>query len=225
MLSLSVILPVHNEENGIELVVTELCHLLNKNKITYEVICVENGSTDNSYKILKKLEKKYKKITVVRWAKGWGNAVRKGLSLAKGEYICFSVSDNQVKTENIIKVYRKILTTGHAMVKIRRVSRENFSRFLNSLLFNLVAQIFFDLKSLDINGTPKILKSSLLKSLHLQSTNIALDLELLVKLKKMNLSWLEIPVKSNKRKAGASTTNLNSVFEMLYYMVKFLKSQ
>jgi len=74
---LSVILPIHNEEEGIENFLLSLIRLLREKKIIAELLCVENGSTDNSLLILRSLEKQYPGLEVIESQKGWGNAVRK----------------------------------------------------------------------------------------------------------------------------------------------------
>jgi hypothetical protein len=65
-----------------------------------------------------------------------------------------------------------------------------------------------------------MLKSSLAKELGLSSWNIALDLELLHKLKARGLTVKEFPAKSNKRKGGVSTTNIKSALEMFSNIIK-----
>lgn len=220
MVKLSIILPVNNEEAGIESVIIKLIESLEKIKATFEIICIENGSTDRSYQKLKELAGKHREIKVYQSEKGWGNAVRRGIEYAKGEYCCYMVSDNQVDPILALTVFEKIKESDFDMVKIRRVSRENLIRLLNSRIYNLICNVFLGIGN-DINGTPKILKTSLIKDLHLRSENVAIDLELMLKLKKRNLKWIDIPVNSKKRNWGKSTTNIKTVIEMLKYIIKF----
>lgn len=222
MIELSLILPVHNEEEGIEKFVKNVYTLLSKQKFSNEVICVENGSTDTSLKILKKLEKRYKNMTVIESKIGWGNAVRAGIKKAKGKYTCFMVSDGQINPKAIVKVYKKIKNNNFDLVKIRRVSRENVKRLLNSKAYNFLSRLLLGIRSNDINATPKIAKTELLRKMKLKSKNIVLDLEIMNYLKKTNLSFAEIPVRSDKRAHGKSTINVNSMVEMANGIVKIL---
>lgn len=222
MIELSLILPIHNEEEGIEKFIKNVYTLLSKQKFSYEVICVENGSTDISLKILKKLEKRYKNIIVFDSKIGWGNAVRKGVKEAKGVYSCFMVSDGQINPREIVKVYEKIKNNNFDLVKIRRISRENVKRLINSKAYNFLSRLLLGIRSNDINGTPKIAKTDLLRKMKLKSKNIVLDLEIMNYLKKTNLSFAEIPIRSNKRAHGKSTIKINSMVEMASGMVKIL---
>lgn len=224
-IDLSVIFPVHNEAEGITALLGFVHSLLREAHISFEILCVENGSTDDSYNILKKIEKKLTEVHVHRSEKGWGNAVLKGIENVKGVYTCYMVSDWQVDPKYILPLYKKIKKGKYDMVKIARKTRENTKRFLNSRVYNTFASLLFGINSFDINGTPKILKTDYLKKLRLSSENIALDLELLLHLKKEKKVWIEIPIFSKKRTSGASTTNIKSVLEMVYHMIRFRLSR
>jgi len=216
---LSVILPVHNEEKGIQQFLTAVLNEIRSNNIISEVICVENGSKDNSYQILKSLEKTHPEITVIRSQTGWGNAVRKGIKKAGGSYVLYMVSDGQVDAKYISKSYNLILKENVDMIKVSRTTRENTARLINSRLYNFLARRMFGFESIDINGTPKIGKVHVFKNFSFHSHNITFDLELLLKMKRYGYRWIEIPIKSKKRLLGVSTTNVKSAYEMLSYMV------
>jgi glycosyltransferase involved in cell wall biosynthesis len=221
MKNLSVVLPVHNEAEGIEDYIKKINHLLTNTSLTFELLAIENGSTDQSLAILKKLAKKINNLHVHQSEKGWGNAVQKGIELAAGKYVCYVVSDGQIDPKVITGLYDQIQKGDYDMAKISRINRENIKRLLNSRAYNLLARIVFGLSTRDVNGTPKILLSSVAKALKLESHNIAIDLELLIKLKVNGLRWLEVPVESYARETGSSSTNIKSVLEMLRYMKYF----
>jgi glycosyltransferase involved in cell wall biosynthesis len=225
MMELSVILPVHNEAGVIARTVDDIDRILTDVKISHEFICVENGSADDSFTVLQTLAEKYP-VQVVRSQTGWGNAVRTGISHARGKLTCYMVSDRQVEAKYIVELYKHYKNhmnsnNRYKLFKIWRTSRENSTRLVNSRTYNLISRIMFGIDSQDINATPKLIETALLKSIPLESINIAIDLELLLKLKNNGLSWLEIPAPSGKRDGGKSTTNLKSVWEMVSCMLKF----
>jgi glycosyltransferase involved in cell wall biosynthesis len=219
MTQLSLILPVHNEAGNIQKSLADIGLALKSLTLRYEVICVENGSTDDSYDVLGKLAKKHRELHVIRSEIGWGNAVRAGIAHARGKYTCYMVSDGQIDPKVITQLYRR--RNEQALVKIWRTSRENPARLTNSRLYNVLARLLFGIDSKDINATPKLADTALLRTIPLRSDNIALDLELMLGIKKRGLGWLEIPAPSKKREAGTSTTKLKSVWEMLRWMVRF----
>jgi hypothetical protein len=82
----------------------------------------------------------------------------------------------------------------------------------------MLAAAWFGLPSRDINATPKILRTELIRQLKLREKNIGLDLEILIQLKQRAMSWLEIPAPSHKRTFGTSTTKVKTVWEMIAAM-------
>lgn len=220
-IELTVVLPVHNEGKTIEKVVNRLIKSLDDIKISYEILCIENGSTDDSYRKLVGLSKKRKEVKVYVSNKGWGNAVKKGIQKAKGKYFCYMVSDDQVDPKCVGMVFNFLKENKVDLVKVRRKNRENFTRFINSRIYNFLSSVLFGFSG-DINATPKVLKTEDIRKLHLESDNIAIDLELLLKLKRRHGKWKNIPIISKRRSSGSSTTNLKSVIEMFTNMLKLL---
>lgn len=220
MTDLSLILPVHNEADGIGAFLLQTKAVLEKMRISYEILCVENGSTDGSFAILKKIAAADPNIRVLESPKGWGNAVREGLRIARGRYIAYMVSDGQIDPAVLPVLYGKILGNSVSMVKVWRTKRENMPRLFNSRAYNMLSRMVFGLPSRDINATPKMMPAQLLKTIPLTAPNIAVDLELLTHMYRRGYTWEEIPVPSLKRSGGVSTTNIKSVFEMMGAMVR-----
>ena len=75
MIELSLILPVHNEADIIGLVYKDIRHILDRLKIGYECILVENGSTDDTLGVVNKLAKRFANTKVIVAPKGYGSAV------------------------------------------------------------------------------------------------------------------------------------------------------
>lgn len=91
-IKISIIIPVYNVEKYIE---ECLISVLNQTMKEIEIICINDGSTDNSLKILNNYKNKNENIRIVNQENsGLSNARNVGLSLAKGEYIFFLDSDD-----------------------------------------------------------------------------------------------------------------------------------
>jgi glycosyltransferase involved in cell wall biosynthesis len=104
MLKLSIIIPVYNTEEYISKCVNS-CVNQNVDNNVYEIIVVNDGSTDNSLNILLDFEKKYKNITVVSQKnKKQGAARNNGLGIAKGEYVWFVDSDDWIEKDAISEI-------------------------------------------------------------------------------------------------------------------------
>lgn len=131
----SIVIPLYNEEENL----TELYQRLNKTlkNYTYEIIFVDDGSKDNSYKILKDLHACDRKIKVVKLRKNSGQipAILAGIKFAKGEVVVTLDADLQNPPEEIPKFIEK-LNQGYMAVFGYRIKRKDyFLRKLGSFIF------------------------------------------------------------------------------------------
>ena len=111
-MNLSVIIPCLNEIETIEICLIKCFESIKKLKINAEVILADNGSTDGSIEIASKMGAKIVHIK----NKGYGNALRGGISKAKGKYIIMADSDNSYDFLSIDLFYNK-LNEGYDMVQ------------------------------------------------------------------------------------------------------------
>ncbi len=122
MFKISLILPVYNSE---EVLPTTLNCLLSQTFTDYEMICVDDGSTDDSLKVLKEYEKKDSRIRVISQANGGaGKARNTGLDAAKGEYLAFLDADDLYDPDMLSKAYSKAVE-GDADLVVWKCDRYN----------------------------------------------------------------------------------------------------
>lgn len=107
MYKISVIIPVYNTEKYLKKC---LDSVLNNTLKDIEIICVDDGSTDNSLKILEEYAQKYSNISILHSNRlGGGGARNKGLEVATGEYLYFLDSDDFIDENLFEKVYKKCI--------------------------------------------------------------------------------------------------------------------
>ena len=218
---LSMILFMYNEEKAIESVVEELIEILNNNKISHQIILVEGGSTYNSFKIAKQLEKKFPQCIALKYGQLLGEKVIRGLKEVKGQYVGIMYSDGQVDPF-VIPSFLKILDKGEVdVVKGVRKSRKGLTKRMTSLFFNVISQLLLSIQSRDINGHPKIFSSKLIPLFNLRDKDVTIDLEIMVKAKRLSLKIEEILVNERERVGGISSvrfiTALRTFFHILSY--------
>lgn len=222
MPTLSLILNVYNEEKNISSVFEEITKILNKAKIIYEIIFVEGGSTDNSFKILKRLEtKNIKNVRVFKGEISPGSKLMLGFKKAKGKYVCFMCSDGQ-DNPTIIPMCIKLLEENSAdFVKGGRISRQYLQRLVISRIYNFVVRAMFGIHSIDINGHPKVFSRRFLPLLELKSKNESIDLEIMLKAKMLGLKMVEIIVAERKRNEGGSSVGIKVIYKFIYDILSF----
>lgn len=140
MKSISILVPLHNEQESIEHLIERLTLTLRKMKISYEIILVDDGSLDNTWSKLIQLSESTENLKCVRLSKNFGqhNAITAGLSMCNSEWTVVMDGDLQDRPEEIPNLYSKALE-GFEIVFISRKNR-NESKF-----YLLAQKIFYKL--------------------------------------------------------------------------------
>lgn len=221
MPELSLILPVLDEESLIEQVVSNIVDLFKENKIDYEIILVENGSTDNSWQVITRLSKNNSRIIAIKTDRGYGSAVLAGLRSAKGKWVSYMPSDGQIDAAILPVLFHDIQNSQYHLVKIKRINRESMIRYIRSKIFNILARIFYPIDMVDINGSPRIFERKFLKILELSYIDSFIDTEFAVKSHLLGWKVKEVPMKNLERIGGKSTVKLNTTIEFLTNLWNF----
>lgn len=211
----SVVLPVYNQAEHIEIVLREYLKALERLDFPAEILPVINGPRrDQSLEICRSLQQQHPSIrTLCIDQGGWGRAVRHGLSQAGGDLICYT---NSARTTAKDLVLMLLYGSVHddCVVKANRKIRESWRRRLGSLLYNLECRYLFDLAYWDINGTPKVFPRSFTPLMDLEEDGDLIDLEFNAICRRQDYQVLEVPIFSKTRHSGRSTTNLGSAYRM-----------
>lgn len=217
---ISLILPVHNQEKIINPVLNDILKIINKEKITYEILLIENGSKDKTFQKIKSLQKPGK-IIAFSTKQGYGSAIIYGIKKSKGKSICYMPSDGQVDFKIFRKLWKKHKLTNTHIVKIKRKDRESLNRYILSRLFSILLHYLYGTPTVDVNGSPRIIKSKYLKELDLKQTDSFIDAEMLIKAKKKNYSIEEVEMDNLNRAGGKSSRNFKTYIEfaknIIYY--------
>lgn len=211
---LSVILPVYNQADHIAGVIEGYLNAFRGKP--WEIILVPNACSDNSPQICRELSKKHKNVRFVENPLGgWGLSVRKGLEAARGRFFCYA---NSARTDpaTIPALFNQLLEKPGSLAKVSRHSRGHFLRELGSLLYNFECRVLFRVNCHDVNGTPKIFDSDLLRRVSLTSDGDLLDAEILAWCSRMKVPVVEMRHGVWNRHGGKSTTNFKSAARMYW---------
>lgn len=225
----SIVLPFYNEEDVVEEVVRSLILQCQKNRLSVEFILVNNGSSDKTGEIINRLRKEFRIIKSITIGKnmGYGYGVRKGLELCHSPYIGYMWGDGQIKPMYLVRAAKELINNSTLDIcKVVRIKRhDGLKRNLITKIYNLLFSILFLMKMRDVNGTPKLFKSSSYKKLKLLSNDWFLDAEVLIKAKRENLAIKEISAIFTPRAGGTSNVGYLTIFEFLFNILRFrLKS-
>lgn len=165
----SIVIPVLNEEESLRELVAKIEKAF-KEKSNYEIIFVDDGSTDGTLDVLKNLKKEKKNIKIVSFRRNLGksSALMQGFKIATGKFIATLDGDLQDDPSNIKELKERMVKGGFDLVSGWRKNRKDtLFKKISSLIFNKTVSILFKLKVHDLNGGLKLYKNEVIKELHI----------------------------------------------------------
>lgn len=141
---ISIIIPVYNVEKYLEQC---LKSVINQTFKDIEIICINDGSTDNSLEILEAFQKQDERIKIInKQNEGQGIARNEGLKIAKGEYISFIDPDDWVEQGMYEFLYNKFLETNAQIIRFNYRSFDEENKFqINPTILELSRQVILSL--------------------------------------------------------------------------------
>ena len=161
MKEITLLMPVYNEAKNIERVIEKYTSIITK-KIPCNVMICEDGSTDGTKDVLKKLEKKYN-LTLITGEerKGYPRAAKDALSNVKSDIVFFIDSDDQYNPENLWEGL-ELLKNNDFIIGKRKVQQEKFYRIMLTKGFNFILRLFFGIPAHDSDCGFRIIKKSVI---------------------------------------------------------------
>jgi len=212
----SIVLPVYNQADHVEAVVSSFIQALSRTPARTDFILVPNNCRDNSLEVCNELMEKFENVRAFYLEEGgWGRAVRFGLGKAAGDLLCYTNLARTTPEELSLMVLYSIVYP-EVVLKANRKVRDSAFRRMGSLLYNIQCRSMFDIPNWDINGTPKIFSRSFDALLGLERNDDLIDLEFNVICRKMNYPIIEVPVFFAKRHGGKSTTNMKTAIRLYW---------
>ncbi len=200
---ISILVPYHNEEGNLKELFQEIQRCFALNKQAFEVIFIDDGSTDSSFNEVRKLQTQHTEIVALRNRKqsGKGEALRVGLTNARGDTIVFMDADLQDDPRDIDRFIEK-LGEGYDLVNGIRINRKDsvLIKFYSSIA-NIVLHRIMKSPFQDINCGFKAMKKEVMDEMVLYGNNFRF-LPLAVFYRGFRVS--EIPVHNRERKHGVS---------------------
>ncbi len=195
-LSVSIIIPAFNEEKHLKDAVEGLLVVLNKESLDWEILIINDCSSDKTGEIADSLTQKDERIKAVHNKKnrGLGYNFRKGTKLAKGEYVTWLPGDNENDPESLIDTIKK---AGEKDIVIAYTSNMEVRAKNRRLLSNIYTKINNTLFGLNLNyyNGLSVYKRDLLMKTPKWGNSFAFAAEILVQLLKSGATYIEVPIK------------------------------
>ena len=223
-MKLSVIIPVYNEQNTL----ADLLRRVKAVRLAKEIIVVDDGSTDRTRQILRRFAKDGIKIVTFPKNRGKGAAVRKGIEVARGDYIVIQDADLEYHPEDWKKLLEPVKSRGvKAVYGSRfmgsyRIGLTNFLHFLANRLLTGLTNLLYASRLSDMETAYKLIESKLAQSLNLKSDRFEIEPEITAKILKKGIKIHEVPISYAGRQyhEGKKITwrdGLTSLWAIVYY--------
>ena len=167
-LDISVVVPLYNEEESLPELVAWIDRVAQENKLSYEVIMVDDGSSDNSWAVVEQLKEQYPAIKGIRFARNYGKsaALYCGFDEAEGEVVFTMDADLQDSPDEIPEMRRMILEEGYDLVSGWKKKRyDPAGKRFPSKFFNFTARFVSGIKLHDFNCGLKAYRYRVIKSI------------------------------------------------------------
>lgn len=188
-MKLSVVIPAYNEEDIIGKTIMSLTDVLQSSGVDYEVVVVNDYSSDKTTDVISKWLQENPRILIVdnKYIKGYGSACKTGIEASRGDAIAFFMADLSDAPEDLVKFYNAMTSSGCDMVFGNRWSGPNrvsgypFIKHVVNRMANYLVSALFGLHYYDITNGFKLYKKQVIDSLQPYKAtqfNFALELPL-----------------------------------------------
>jgi len=204
---LSVFFPAYNEEKNIKETVLRAAKILPKIASKYEIIIVDDGSTDKTGEIAERLakEKEFVKVVHHRPNRGYGAALKSGFSESRYSWVAFSDADGQFDFSEIEKFLP--LTRKADLILGYRIQRaDSPTRRFGTFVWFFLTRILLGLNVRDYSCGFKLIKKRVFEEVQpLTAEEKVTQIELLVKARRLGFKFAEVGVSHHPRKFGQQT--------------------
>jgi glycosyltransferase involved in cell wall biosynthesis len=173
MMDLSIVIPLYNEDESIDELHSKIVSSLSNSSLSYEIIFIDDGSSDNSWNIIKDVTKKVHNTRAIRFLTNYGKsmALSAGFKSTRGEVVITMDADLQDDPNEILQLYNVLINEDYHIVSGWKKKRYDSVIFKNlpSKLFNWAARLSSGIKLNDFNCGIKAYKSDVIKEIKLTS--------------------------------------------------------
>ena len=170
-MDISVVIPLYNEEESIPELHSWIERVMDKNGFSYEIIYVDDGSTDNSWSVISQLKGKSDNVRAIKFQRNYGKspALHCAFQKTKGDIVITMDADLQDSPDEIPELYRMVREENYDVVSGWKKKRYDgtFTKNIESKIYNATARRFTGIKLPDMNCGLKAYKKEVVKSIEI----------------------------------------------------------
>lgn len=220
--SISVFFPCYNERENLEPLVQQALEVLSKTGLDYEIIIIDDGSTDGTGALADALAAANPRIRVIHHPvnKGYGAALQSGFRAASKELVFYTDGDRQFDLKELPPLLP--LIEQYDIVSCYRINRQDgWIRRFNGFAWTRLVCLLFHLKLKDIDCSFKLYKRKIFDGMPLVSTGALIDTEVLARAVRKGYTITQVGVRHYPRRAGKATgAELRVIARAFYELFK-----
>lgn len=169
-MNLSIVVPLMNEDESLRELFEWIHRTLTESGLSYEVVFVDDGSTDDSWKVIKELSQSHSQVKGIRFRRNYGKsaALNEGFNAVSGDVVVTMDADLQDSPEELPELYRMITEDGYDLVSGWKKKRHDpIMKTIPSKFFNGVTSVFSGIKLHDFNCGLKAYKQDVVKTVEI----------------------------------------------------------
>lgn len=204
--SISIVFPAYNDSQTIPSLIKKALALGPRISTSFEIIVVNDGSTDSTNAVLTRLATKHTQLTIVQHSrnKGYGAALRSGFQTATKEWVFYTDGDGQYDPDELPALIEK-QKEGVDVVNGYKIARaDGIVRKIIGYCYNQLLHRIYPISISDIDCDFRLIRTSLLKKVLLTSQSGTICLELILNLQKAGAHFAEAAVHHYPRRHGSS---------------------
>lgn len=204
--SISAVFPAYNDGGTIASMIAAALIVLRQVTDEYEIIVVNDGSTDYTASLLDELTMRYPELRVLHHSsnQGYGAALRAGFSAATKDWVFYTDGDAQYDPLELTCLVGALCEGVDAVNGYKLSRSDSVFRILIGKAYHHIAKFFFGFHIRDVDCDFRLIPRRILDEIELESVSGAICLELVKKIEDAGYVFAEVPVHHYSRKYGAS---------------------
>lgn len=167
-MDISVLIPLYNEEESLNELNDWILRVINSGRFSYEIVYVDDGSTDSSWEVIEKLSSSNPNIKGLRFRRNYGKsaALNEGFKVVSGDVVITMDADMQDSPDEIPELYRMITEEGYELVSGWKKKRHDpIMKTVPSKFYNRTTRMLFGIKLHDFNCGLKAYRNEVVKNI------------------------------------------------------------